>query len=78
MKATLSYPLIHLNSPSTSNSKDDAYLIVNAALMAKIEMLESENAALKQKVSTTEKAPGLEDVMHDAALDKLLQYLQIL
>ena len=35
--------------PSTSRSKDDAYLTVHAALMAKIEMLASENAALKQK-----------------------------
>ena len=58
--------------PSTSSSKDDAYLTVNAALMAKIEMLESENAALKQKVSTTEKAPfRLEDVMHDDNLVKM-------
>ena len=43
--------------PSTSSSIDDAYITVNAALMAKIEMLEGENAALKQKVCTIEKAP---------------------
>ena len=54
--------------PSTSSSIDDAYITVNAALMAKIEMLESENAALKQK----DKAPfRLEDVMHNDSLVKM-------
>ena len=57
--------------PLTSSSIDDAYLTVNAALMAKIEMFESENAALK-KVCTTEKAPfRLEYVMHDDILVKM-------
>ena len=58
--------------PSTSSSKDDAYLTVNAALMAKIEMLGRENAALKQEVCTKEKARfRLEDVKHDDSLVKM-------
>ena len=61
--------------PSTSSfsSRDDVYFAVNAALMAKIEMLVSENIALKNKFVTTEKSPlGLEDIyiMHDDHLVK--------
>ena len=53
---------------STSSSIDDAFSNSKWCIN---EMLESENAALKQKVSTTEKAPfRLEDVMHGDNLAK--------
>ena len=56
--------------PSTSGS-DDMYATVNAGLMAKIEMLESENIALKHKIDTREKPHfRLEDIMHDDHLVK--------
>ena len=58
--------------PSTSSGENDACVIVNAALMAKIEMLENENTALKEEKERMEKRPfRLEDIMHDDRLVKM-------
>ena len=59
----------HQGLPSSSGS-DDVYATVNAGLMAKIEMLESENVPLKHKKLTQEPHFKLKDIMHDDHLVK--------
>lgn len=59
-------------TPSTSNTDEDRrdlQITVNAALMARIEVLEHENASLKRSLEASSKKPfRLEDIAHDDRL----------
>jgi len=55
-----------------SNTESDAQITVNAALLARIELLEQEITTLKQELQKKEKNPfQVEDIMHDDSLVKL-------